>query len=427
MKTSVTSTFFIYVIFFIQAVDNDSIQSRPLPTPPTPIRTKKTLVENSNDEELIKNDRDYVTPRSSSVSNVKKHLKIGNPASLKRQCNLCKKKFKMNEFKKHIQLKGQKDHRCCICNKVFANRLSTYAHIREVHKGKKKKTLNISSKNATKSNDFQRFTCIFHNTCGETFKTDEELEDHVQEKHPDAKLSKEDINELFLARYKGESKRLMTFMNCWPNPVISPEKLAHAGFIFTRRGDNVQCAFCAGVLGDWEETDDPMTVHKESFPECSKVIKNAKKSIKSGPKVGKRKTKITKKRRRGSSGLILEPITKHYKCQKCSFTFDTYTAGLKHVSEEHEIQVQFPCDYFDMYWRILFLEENTQDETIVNALKPYLDGKSPGLQCDLLHEISNPVLYQISICFDKEFNIIGCEKSAGGIYEKCKESEYKLK
>ena len=48
-------------------------------------------------------------------------------------------------------------------------------------------------------------------------------------------------------------------------------------------------------------------------------------------------------------------------------------------------------------------------ETIVNALKPYLDGKSPGLQCDLLHEISNPVLYQISICFDKEFNIIGCE------------------
>merc|ERR1711983_437930 len=53
-------------------------------------------------------------------------------------------------------------------------------------------------------------------------------------------------------------------------------------------------------------------------------------------------------------------------------------------------------------------------ETIVNALKPYLDGKSPGLQCDLLHEISNPVLYQISICF---------EKSAGGIYGKCKQSE----
>ena len=37
---------------------------------------------------------------------------------------------------------------------------------------------------------------------------------------------------------------------------------------------------------------------------------------------------------------------------------------------------------------------------------------------DLLHEISNPVLYKISVCFDKEFNIIGCEKSGGGIYEK---------
>ena len=34
-------------------MDNDSIQSRPLPTPPTPIRTKKTLVENSNDEDDI--------------------------------------------------------------------------------------------------------------------------------------------------------------------------------------------------------------------------------------------------------------------------------------------------------------------------------------------------------------------------------------
>jgi len=57
-------------------------------------------------------------------------------------------------------------------------------------------------------------------------------------------------------------------------------------------------------------------------------------------------------------------------------------------------------------------------------LKPYLDGQNPGLQCDLLHDYSNPVLYQISICFDKNFNIIGCEKSAGGIYGKCKQSEY---
>ena len=140
----------------------------------------------------------------------------------------------------------------------------------------------------------------------------------------------------------------MTFMNCWPNPVISPEKLAHAGFIFTRRGDNVQCAFCAGVLGDWEENDDPMTVHKESFPKCSKVIKSAKKPVKSGPKVGKRKTKMTKIRRPGSSCLSFDPITKQYKCKKCSFTFETPTAGLKHVSKEHEIQVQFSCDYCDM-------------------------------------------------------------------------------
>ena len=63
-------------------------------------------------------------------------------------------------------------------------------------------------------------------------------------------------------------------------------------------------------------------------------------------------------------------------------------------------------------------------ESIVNVLKPYLNGQSPGLQCDIIHDYSYPVLYQISICFDKKFNIIGCEKSAGGIYGKCNKSGY---
>ena len=125
------------------------------------------------------------------------------------------------------------------------------------------------------ADDFIKFTCVVYNTCEETFKTDKELEDHVHQKHSDAKLTKVDVNELLLARYKGESKRLMTFMNCWPNAAISPEKIAKAGFIYTRRGDSVQCAFCAGVIGDWEDNDDPMTEHKKTFPNCPKVVRDS--------------------------------------------------------------------------------------------------------------------------------------------------------
>ena len=33
-------------------MENDSIQSRPLPTPPTPTRTKKNIVENDDDDDL---------------------------------------------------------------------------------------------------------------------------------------------------------------------------------------------------------------------------------------------------------------------------------------------------------------------------------------------------------------------------------------
>ena len=116
-----------------------------------------------------------------------------------------------------------------------------------------------------------RYPCLVSKTCEETFKTDKEIEDHVHQKHSDAKLSKVDVNELLLVPYQNrEADRLKTFKNCWPNPAISMEKLANAGFIYTRRGDSVQCAYCAGVIGDWEDDDDPMTEHKNTFPKCPK-------------------------------------------------------------------------------------------------------------------------------------------------------------
>ena len=50
----------------------------------------------------------------------------------------------------------------------------------------------------------------------------------------------------------------------------------------------------------------------------------------------------------GTSGITLDPILLHYKCDKCPFISETRYEGLKHVSKEHETQVQFPCDFCDM-------------------------------------------------------------------------------
>ena len=111
------------------------------------------------------------------------------------------------------------------------------------------------------------FSCVISKKCKETFQSAHDLENHVLNDHITTTLSREDINELLLAKYKGESDRLNTFKG-WKYMFISPEKLAKSGFINTGKEDNVQCVFCTGILGNWEENDDPMTEHKKSFPKC---------------------------------------------------------------------------------------------------------------------------------------------------------------
>ena len=32
--------------------------------------------------------------------------------------------------------------------------------------------------------------------------------------------------------------------------------------------DRVQCVFCAGIIGQWEDEDFPMTEHRDLYPEC---------------------------------------------------------------------------------------------------------------------------------------------------------------
>ena len=116
-----------------------------------------------------------------------------------------------------------------------------------------------------------KFSCVINKQCPQTFNTDYELEDHVIRDHKDAKLTKEDVNELHLGQYKSESDRLKTYVDWKSSSGLTSKELANAGFVHTGRDDNVQCVFCAGIAGGWEKGDSPMDEHKELFPKCAFV------------------------------------------------------------------------------------------------------------------------------------------------------------
>ncbi|XP_021948642.1 baculoviral IAP repeat-containing protein 7 isoform X2 [Folsomia candida] len=69
---------------------------------------------------------------------------------------------------------------------------------------------------------------------------------------------------------KTERGRLDTFSlpPVWPVTFITPEDCAKAGFFYLQDGDKVQCAFCRGVAGEWEEGDNPSAEHRRHFPRC---------------------------------------------------------------------------------------------------------------------------------------------------------------
>ncbi|KAJ6647353.1 Death-associated inhibitor of apoptosis 2 [Pseudolycoriella hygida] len=69
---------------------------------------------------------------------------------------------------------------------------------------------------------------------------------------------------------KNEQVRLSTFRN-WPISHILPATLAKAGFFYYNDSDRVSCAWCHGVIGKWEEGDDPFAEHEKFFPNCPKV------------------------------------------------------------------------------------------------------------------------------------------------------------
>lgn len=66
---------------------------------------------------------------------------------------------------------------------------------------------------------------------------------------------------------KNPENRIRTYSN-WPLTSPTPQDLARAGFYYFDIGDQVKCAFCGGIIGQWEANDSPQQEHQKFFPNC---------------------------------------------------------------------------------------------------------------------------------------------------------------
>uniref|UniRef100_A0A1L8DJN5 Putative apoptosis 2 inhibitor n=1 Tax=Nyssomyia neivai TaxID=330878 RepID=A0A1L8DJN5_9DIPT len=84
--------------------------------------------------------------------------------------------------------------------------------------------------------------------------------------------------------WKNEEIRLRSFSK-WPVPFVAPATLAKAGFYFFNLEDRVRCAWCQGVVGQWEEGDDPFVVHQRFFPACPRAVLGPNIDIPAGERI----------------------------------------------------------------------------------------------------------------------------------------------
>lgn len=67
------------------------------------------------------------------------------------------------------------------------------------------------------------------------------------------------------------AERLKTY-KCFKSSYVKPEVLAKEGFYYKEGEDNVECAFCKLGLGDFEEDDDIVELHREFSPKCPFIL-----------------------------------------------------------------------------------------------------------------------------------------------------------
>ncbi|MGA9377703.1 MAG: baculoviral IAP repeat-containing protein, partial [Phormidium sp.] len=75
-----------------------------------------------------------------------------------------------------------------------------------------------------------------------------------------------------LLKLAKEHIRRRTFQDWKHFEIQNPSELAQAGFFYYNELDKVQCAFCLGILGCWEKTDDPFVEHRRHFPNCRFIL-----------------------------------------------------------------------------------------------------------------------------------------------------------
>jgi hypothetical protein len=75
---------------------------------------------------------------------------------------------------------------------------------------------------------------------------------------------------------KKEENRLKTFRNSScefsAKNFISVECLAAEGFFFLMEADRVKCAFCKGILREWEVGESPREAHRSHYSTCPFVL-----------------------------------------------------------------------------------------------------------------------------------------------------------
>ncbi|XP_055890068.1 baculoviral IAP repeat-containing protein 7-like [Biomphalaria glabrata] len=87
-----------------------------------------------------------------------------------------------------------------------------------------------------------------------------------------------------------EEARLQTFKSWSGVRGASAREFAQAGFIFIGAPDRVQCAYCHGILRNWNDNDVPLEEHHKHFPQCQFVKEFMSAVTVSRPKHQKYKT-----------------------------------------------------------------------------------------------------------------------------------------
>ena len=72
----------------------------------------------------------------------------------------------------------------------------------------------------------------------------------------------------FFQRMKLQQERRATYYDFPQSVPQNPDDLAAAGFYYMGMADRTRCAFCWGILRNWEFNDIPMEEHRRHFKDC---------------------------------------------------------------------------------------------------------------------------------------------------------------